>query len=328
MTMSRAIDLTQGIAYVVTDLHGEWTPYVCYRDHFLDLHQQGAADILIFLGDVIHGYGPEEMDYSLAIVLDIMQLQAELGPQSVIMLLGNHELPHIYGITLAKGNLSLTPRFEHRLGNHRFEVIEFFKRLPFVVRTASGVMLMHSGATESATTPEAAQFLLSFSHQALLDEVTALLTRQDTASVLETYLRIDAQEYDRLARYHLAVTGPDDPRYLDLLRGLIVTNLSEWPLLWDFFFNRCEIQLIPNAYRAILARFLEVFSPPDMPQRVLVTGHIPVQGGFEIVMEQQLRIASWAHATPKEAGSYLLFDVALPVKEAADLLPFVHRIPL
>lgn len=326
--MNRAVDLTQGIAYVVTDLHGEWSPYVCYRDHFLDLHQQGKANILLFLGDVIHGYGPEEADYSLAIVLDIMQLQAELGPQSVIMLLGNHELPHIYSITLAKGDISLTPRFEHRLGNHRSEVIEFLKGLPFVARTAGGTMLMHSGATESAATPESAQFLLSFSHQALLDEVTALLTRHDTASVLQTYLRIDAQEYDRLARHYLAVSGPDDPRYLDLLRGLIITHLNEWPLVWDFFFNRCEMQLTPTAYRAILTRFLEVFSTPQMPQRVLVTGHIPVQGGFEIVMEQHLRIASWAHATPKEAGCYLLFDVARPVERAADLLPFVYRIPL
>ena len=58
--MNRAVDLSRGVAYVVTDLHGEWGAYARYRDHFLYLHEKGAADYLIFLGDMIHGYGPAD----------------------------------------------------------------------------------------------------------------------------------------------------------------------------------------------------------------------------------------------------------------------------
>ena len=326
--MKRAVDLSQGIACVVTDLHGQWEPYTRYRDHFLALHEQGEADSLIFLGDVIHGYGPPEEDASLSILWDIMQLQAELGSRTVILLLGNHELPHIYGVTLAKGEINFTARFEHALGEYREPVIAFLKSLPFAVRTAGGVMMTHAGAAPGTATPEAAQRLLDFSHQALLEEADRLLAQQEAEKLIRDALGLDPGEYEEMARYHLAVSGPNDPRYNDLLRGFVVTNLKpEWPLLWDFFFTQCEAGLLPSAYSNILARFLEVYSPPEMPQRVLVTGHIPVSDGYAIIAGQQLRLASWAHAIPQESGCYLLFDVAAPIENARQLLPFVHRIP-
>ena len=55
-------------------------------------------------------------------------------------------------------------------------------------------------------------------------------------------------------------------------------------------------------------------------QEVLVTGHVPCKGGFTIVAERQLRLASGAHAHPHEAGRYLLFDIAKPVREPRELL--------
>ena len=52
--MNRAVDITQGTAFVVTDLHGSREAYLRYRDRFLTLRARGEADVLVFLGDVIH----------------------------------------------------------------------------------------------------------------------------------------------------------------------------------------------------------------------------------------------------------------------------------
>jgi hypothetical protein len=54
-------------------------------------------------------------------------------------------------------------------------------------------------------------------------------------------------------------------------------------------------------------------------QRVLVTGHVVVPGGHLIVNERHLRLASAAHARPREAGQYLLFDAARPIQNAEEL---------
>jgi hypothetical protein len=64
-----------------------------------------------------------------------------------------------------------------------------------------------------------------------------------------------------------------------------------------------------------------------MPQRVLVAGHLPVDGGYEIVGDRQIRLASWAHARPRSKASYLLFDAAQPAFAALDLEPDIYRLP-
>lgn len=326
--MSRAVDIHSGRIYVVTDLHGDWSPYVRYRDHFLSLYDTGDADTLVFLGDVIHGYGAPEEDYSLPILWDIMRLQAQLGPEGVIMLMGNHELPHIYGVTLAKGEQIFTPRFEHSLGEYRQPVIDFLRSLPFLVRTAAGVMLTHAGAAESTAIPDAAGQLLDFSHESLLAEVDELLLREDVFGLVERTLGISEAEYASRAWQNLAITGAHDPRYLDLLRGFVVANLEpEWSCLWDFFFTQCERNTSPFPYEKVLDRFLHAYSAPNLPQHILVTGHMPVRNGRENIAGKQLRIASWAHAQPKTAGCALLFDAEQPVKSVDNLLKSVFPMP-
>jgi hypothetical protein len=66
---------------------------------------------------------------------------------------------------------------------------------------------------------------------------------------------------------------------------------------------------------------LQALSADFHPQRVLVTGHIDCKGGYKLVTEQQLRLASAKHAEPRQAGLYLLFDMGKPVKTAGELLP-------
>jgi hypothetical protein len=326
--MNRVINLKKGRAYVVSDLHGEWEPYVRYRDHFLYLLQNGYADVFILLGDLVHGYGPSEEDASLPMLLDVMRLQAELGPQTVIMLLGNHELVHIYGVTLAKGGHIFTPRLEHAMGAVRPQVIEFLQSLPLLVRTAGGVMLTHAGASAATSVPQAARVIFNFSHRELLDQVDRLLLRANVPDLLKAVGIASEAEYSRLAWTNLAITGREDPRYLDLLRSFVVGTLEpEWPLLWEFLFTQCEAAFGEMLYARILEKFLKTYSARGAEQRVLVTGHMPVEEGYEIVAGRQVRMASWAHARPNEAGHYLLLDVAEPIEMAADLEPYLYPIP-
>src|SRR5512134_2131698 len=97
----RIFDLTSGCAMVVTDLHGAWDVYRRLRDLFLAKHASGEIQHLVLCGDLIHSEGQEEYDASLDVLLDLIALQTELVKYKVTMLLGNHELPPIYGLTLA-----------------------------------------------------------------------------------------------------------------------------------------------------------------------------------------------------------------------------------
>jgi hypothetical protein len=326
--MKRVIDLQQDIAYVVTDLHGAWEPYERHTRNFLNLFRARQADRLIFLGDVIHGYGPTQSDYSLPILLDIMQLREDLGTSQVIMLLGNHELAHIYSMPLTKGPSDFTPRFEHTVVDSRARITSFLHSLPFVVRTAGGVMLTHAGAARRTANPKAARELMEFSHQALLDAANERIEKRNVEEMIRREMGLEPEGYLLEAQRQLNIADSDDPRYLDLLRGFLATKIKpEWPLLWDFFFTQNEARFTVESYRKILERFLDAFSSEEMPQRVLVTGHINTPGGYAIIADRQLRLASWAHAIPPSSGCYLLFDVARPVERARDLLPFIHRLP-
>ena len=108
---NRIVDLPEGWLYVVSDLHGAWNPYTEYRTDFLRLHEQGRADAILFLGDLIHGYGEPEEDFSLDIVWDIIQLQETLGPNRVIALLGNHETASYLWSNALQGQYSDDPAF-------------------------------------------------------------------------------------------------------------------------------------------------------------------------------------------------------------------------
>jgi hypothetical protein len=150
------IDFVTGKAMIVTDLHGQGKVYNHIRDTFLEYNKTGVVDRLIICGDLIHGYGEEAEDASLAMLLDVMSLQQQLGRDTVVMLMGNHEMPHVYSIPLSKGHIVFTPRFERALAQldrdsnakySRADVMTFLKSLPFVVRTKAGVLITHAGAT-------------------------------------------------------------------------------------------------------------------------------------------------------------------------------------
>lgn len=306
---NRVVEIERGQVMVVTDLHGDWLAYWHYCKRFLELRARGQADTLIFAGDLIHSEGPEAADYSLEMVLDLLHLRQELGDR-LIVLLGNHEMPHLYGFPLSKGNVVYTPRFEVAMGEYRADILAFFDSLPFFVRTRAGVSIAHAGASRAGAALRTFQALKNYSHSAELALVESMLAGQDRDSLRAGLGKLNAQSYGEMAEEFLGLTSPLHPRYDDLLRGLFIQSWSEnFQHLWDAVVNRNEHEYGESAYRSHLNHFLDNLSAGYVPQRYLVSGHIPVHaGGAQVVAGKQLRLASWTHAAPPEAGEYLLFD--------------------
>jgi hypothetical protein len=318
--------LEEGIAFVVTDLHGNWEAYSALRDRFLARRARGEAHYFVLLGDMIHGYETEAEDRSLDILLDLVALRDRLGPNVVIPLLGNHELPHLYGAQLSFGPLEFTARFEHALGTKRRAVDDLLEGLPFLVRTPGGVALTHAGATERVAFPSAARRLRHFSHATLRARLDALLAERGLIGTIHALLCVSEEDYAEMARSSLAVDGPADPRYPFLVRSLLLGACApDWPELWDMLSSPCEQRIGGEAYRPVLARFLDSISEGGPEQRVLVTGHLAVKDGFSVVAGRQLRIATWTHSLPRESGRVLTFDVTRRFEDAAELASNLER---
>jgi len=318
----RLWSLNSGVAMVVTDLHGDWKTYQQYRDYFLDLQANGKADYLIFIGDLIHSESIEFPDQSVDIVLDVLKLRSKFG-DAIIYLCGNHELPHIYGYSLAKGNTEYTPVFERQMSQSktRAEIIELFLTLHFYIRTAAGVSISHAGATSLISNSQSAARLFNWDHQTVLAEARAKLAEGDRDGMRRAYTRLcQAESYDELASKYLAVSGIADPRYDDLLLGFFVTSNNDFDLLYSALSTRCEQEFGLDVYDTVLTSLLDYLSADYSTQSILISGHMAVQNGYQIVTKNQLRIASGTHAKPLSTGKYLLFDTAKPIINMGSLL--------
>jgi hypothetical protein len=328
----RVIDLNDGIAMVVTDLHGAWDVYRRLRDLFLSLKAKGDVKCLILCGDLVHSEGPDEADASLDMLMDVMALQADLGKETVIMLLGNHEMPHIYGLTLAKGSVEYTPRFEsmltrldqrYKASQTRKTILRSLADLPFFVRTKAGVLITHAGAAPDVASAKHVERLLQVDHQTLIDSADQELRKFDIASLQRGYSHFTGLTYEDQAKRYLAVTGPDDPRFNDLLRVLFLSGQNtDFDLTWNTLFSQNDLEVGELVYLRTVKNFLQYVSEVSPhEQRVLVAGHIGVKDGYAEVGKQQMRLASYTHAFPKRSARYLLLDCEKTVKTVSDLVP-------
>jgi hypothetical protein len=156
----------------------------------------------------------------------------------------------------------------------------------------------------------------------MLDWANGVLDIEEREALRSGYSKMNQGiPYESLCRYYLAVSGPEDPRYDDLLRGFVVSSHPAFDnLLWPALFTRCEKEYGLHDYASFLKAMLEALSLDFFPQQVVVAGHTSVKGGYQLVARQHLRLASAEHATPREAGQYLLFDTAQPLRTGDDLL--------
>jgi hypothetical protein len=318
------VDLTSGLTMIVSDLHGDQDAFARHVGRFLQYKSRGKADRLVILGDLIHSERAESEDSSLSMLLDVMRMRETLGADAVIHLCGNHELVHIYSIPMMKGRIEYTPRFERAMttSGKRDQIIAYLKTLPFYVRTAAGVSFTHAGPHGDAMMQFEA--VSDVDHQEILDVFNAQLkTVPNLPALRDQYARAhNSLSYDLLTRYQLSVSGADDPRYDDLLRGFLVLQQSSvFNAVYDALFTRCEKEMPMPLYERILKGFLDRLSVgAPAPQSVLVTGHIDVIGGHAVITPQHLRIASGKHAHPREHGQYLLLDVGKPIQNAQQLV--------
>ncbi len=330
MPYPKAIDFDSGKAMVITDLHGHGKVYNHIRDKFLNLYNSGEINRLIICGDLIHGYGDEAEDASLPMILDVMSLQKTYGKDTIVMLMGNHEMPHVYSISLSKGHITFTPRFERALAKldkdphakfSRDDVMTFLKSLPFVVRTKAGVLITHAGATPVIKVKADAEQLLNFDHDNLLNQADDWVQDYDTEA-LKSH-----KDYLAQAITMLAIESVDDPRFLDMLKGqLLSANSGQFEFLWDVLFSRNESGWGIEAYELVLKAYLKAISDlSPYPQHVIIAGHIGVTGGHKLITDYQLRLASYAHAHPEESGQYLILDCEAPITKASQLIPHLRK---
>jgi len=313
------VDIDHGVVMVITDLHGDWPLYERYRDIFLALRERELVDTLILAGDFIHSEGPPETDRSLEIVLDLMALRETLGPRLVV-LLGNHEMVHLYAVVLSKGDHTYTPRFEAALGRHREAVLAFFDSLPFFVRTRAGVALCHAGAFPQARDRDAMAQLFAFSHRDVWARGAARAPLRYREPLRLRLGELSDAPYEDLVREYFAITDPNDPHYDDYLISQFAMAEPDFDLLWEAFCESNELQYGEVAYAGYVEALLHHLSEDYAPQSVLVTGHIGCRNGYRVVAGgRQLRLASGIHAYPYESARYLLFDAGKPVTDVKGL---------
>ena len=306
---------------VVTDLHGDWALYTQYRDHFLRLKDQDQLHTLVIAGDYIHSEGPAEYDQSLAVVLDLIDLKSTLG-SALIVLLGNHELPHIYHIPLVKGEHIYTPRFESVLGVHRQTVINFFDSLPFWIRTKAGVSIGHAGAFSEAHNQLSIEKLFHFSHHDLLCYAEERLNAELRPIIRESIASDMGIPYGEVVKQYLSVESRDDSRYDDYLIGAVASQHPDFGLLWSAIFSANEHEYGSRDYTHYVKALLSALSQGYYRQNTIVTGHIGCRNGYRVMANnRQLRLASGVHSHPDLKAKALIFDAAQTVSNARGLLP-------
>ncbi len=309
----KVVDINEGIAWVVTDLHGDWDAYARYRDGFFEAFQKGAAQHLIFCGDIIHHNEPT-LDRSLEILQDLMLLQKTYGTSTLLLLLGNHEFPHIYGIPLLRSDQVCTLYLDTVLAKLQppelASLLRFLNSLPFCVRTKAGVMITHAGAHPDSAILKNCETLSNLDHQALLRKVEAQMDKIGRKQLIKDYEATIIVTYDRIAEYFFQITSRDDPRYYYLARSRLLNEEHEFTLLWNALFTSNEKEMGELWYPPTLGKFLYTWSQDALyPQKFLVTGHIEAEGGYAVIADKQLRVASHTHALPSpEHGKYLVFD--------------------
>ena len=316
----RLWSVLNGVLLVATDLHGDNQTYRRIRDLFIEMHAHGEADGLVFTGDLIHRE-PGAEDASLDILLDLLRLKAEYG-DGILYLLGNHEMPHIYSTTLARGQVEYTPPFEADLQESglRDMLRKFFSGLPFYLRTAAGVSLGHAGAAPATANPEQAGLLYRWDHNLLLAQAEDYMAQGDRERMRAALASLwKSPSYDALVRHYLGVEQPDDPSYDDLLRGYLVSRSPAYDMLWEALFTHCERQYGKD-YEAILQDTLEGFSTGFVRQTLLVSGHMAAPGGYQVIAGQQLRLVSGAHAVKTAERCLLRFDAARPLRDMDELI--------
>ena len=221
--MRRIINLSQlGKALIITDLHGNWEDYQKYVklwDQYLD---EGHSVVLA--GDLIHSTRPDN-DRSVE-MLESVQEYCELD--NFHFLLGNHECCHITEKNIYKGLSDQKEDFEEQLKmkfGYRWvekldEYVEFFKTLPFAVKTHNGVIISHGGPPHDSFRLEELECVTEDDY-ILNENLNDLLWRREfqyTEEELENFLEKNQ------AQFHVVGHTPVDGYKVNYDKQLIISS--------------------------------------------------------------------------------------------------------
>ncbi len=291
-------DIDEGKILISSDIQGNWDDYKRVRDRFDRLKKEGRADILVFDGDLVHGYTGYE-DKSLEILDDLIDNQ----DQSVIPVLGNHELMHIYHMKIGKGDIEdfagpLEDRIEDS-GKGRERYVKLMKKMPYAIRTKGGVTILHTGAN-----PPMAGMLANEGYRGLLEKTDGfeLIKNLDHNLLLNELTKV-AKKIDGLSEDYF------DDGYLPVL-GDVFSQSDIGCYLWDVFFNGNEEEYGRWEYGLMLEKFLKTMSHGNREQRFLIAGHMKAKEGYEVVLEKQLRISTSHGAKNDSKKTLALVDAS------------------
>lgn len=307
--MSQIIDMSKGNILVASDIQGNWEDYQRIRTMFLNLKNQGKTDILVLDGDLIHGYKGYE-DRSVQILDDLI---SNADP-SVICLMGNHELMHIYHMQVSKNGQSFVEPFEDQIKHNREHYMNFIKSMPYAIRTAGGVLINHTGAN----IPMAGYSGEEYGQLARADGFR-LINNLNHDKMLEQLKKATREVMEKQYGQKLADDFFDD--YSPEIGQIFMeTDIGQY--LWDVFFNKNEFEY-KKQYPVILDKFMQTMST-GLPQRFLISGHIEVPEGYAIISGKQLRICS-SYGTREKNKVLALVDASREYssinKLVADLQP-------
>ncbi|MEM7029133.1 MAG: hypothetical protein AAF629_06035 [Chloroflexota bacterium] len=168
-----------------------------------------------------------------------------------------------------------------------------------------------------------AQQLFALDHQSIFDRVDRALSAKDLSRLREQVTGFSAEIYMEQAKELLAITGLDDPRFDDLLRGRVAANDYEFLQLQQVLSNRCEREYGPRIYKRYLSQMLKALSSGFDPQRFCVAGHMDVSTGYKAV-GRHIRIASGKHAINPDTACYMIFDAATPIRWRRRLMQHIQ----
>jgi len=246
---------------VVTDLHGDWDTYSRYRDRFLTLRARGQATTSFSPGDLIHGQGESYPDRSLDILLDILALRPTLS-ERLIYLLGTTNCRTFIASSCRERGAPFHPSLRGGLrktpGGHHSP---FSKACPLRTHTIWHSYHPRRGSGRNESTRRSRAPCSITLTATPWTRLPALCRRNQRSLLRGGFGKLSGEDYGTMARTYLAVSGPDDPRYDDLLVGFLASTLPDFELLWAALFTRNEQQYGESNYAIFLDALLRDLRP-------------------------------------------------------------------
>ena len=106
--------------------------------------------------------------------------------------------------------------------------------------------MCHAGAASELVIPGAMKRVFRHSHTRLRELAASKLPTDRRAALRAGFAKLSGEPYDYMARHYLAVSGPNDPRYDDLLVGFLA---SSYPMLIRCF---CKIIISPRFLKILV----------------------------------------------------------------------------